>query len=227
MAAILSLFGIRSKSSAKELREQLPAIHSFVDCVTRGGPKGQVSFDGVGIKSLTISVRPGMSAGQTVALSYTNASGKYSFESAISSVTAQQATIAMPPRIKVVQKFAGARHRNAVRIDTTVNVQWRFTPAGKIATDFAKGTLSDLSRGGAQLTIDRELKPGVKVDVNVPLVAAGPPMMVQGEVRRVDKTRTGKYNAGLRFLAIKPEVDQAITEFINRRQADLRNRGLA
>jgi len=227
MAAILSLFGIRSKPSAKELREQLPAIHSFIDCITRGGPKGQVCFEGIGPKTCTISVLPGMQAGQAVALSYTNASGKYSFESSITSVTAQQATLEMPDRIKTVQKFAGARARNTVRIDTTVNVQWRFTPAGKIATDYAKASLSDLSRGGAQLTIDRELKIGQKVDVLTPLAADGPPALLQGEVRRVDKTRTGKYNAGLRFVNLKPEVDHAISDFINRRQADLRSRGLA
>jgi c-di-GMP-binding flagellar brake protein YcgR len=186
-----------------------------------------VCFEGIGPKTVTISVLPGMKAGQPVVLSYTNASGKYSLESAIASVTEKQATLAMPQRIKVLQKFSAARQRNAVRIDTTVNVQWRFTPAGKIATDFAKATLSDLSRGGAQLTVDRELKQGVKVDVNVPLAAAGPPVMLQGEVRRVDKTRTGKFNAGLRFVDLKPEVDAAISDFINRRQADLRSRGLA
>ncbi len=133
----------------------------------------------------------------------------------------------MPQRITKQTKCSAARQRNAVRIDTTVNVQWRFTPVGKIATDFVKATLSDLSRGGAQLTVDRELKQGTKVDVNVPLAAAGPPVMLQGEVRRVDKTRTGKYNAGLRFIDLKPEEDAAISEFINRRQADLRSRGLA
>jgi len=227
MAALLSIFGIRSKPSAKELREQLPAIHSFVDCATRGGPKGQVCFEGIGPKTVTTSALPGMQAGQAVTLSYTTASGKYSFESSIASVSAQQATLALPDRIKVLQKFAGTRHRNAVRIDTTVNVTWRFTPAGRIATDFQKGSLSDLSRGGAQLTLDRELKVGQKVDVQAPLAANGPAVLLQGEVRRLDKTRTGKYNAGLRFVDLRPEADQAISEFINRRQADLRSRGLA
>jgi c-di-GMP-binding flagellar brake protein YcgR len=227
MAAILSLFGIRSKPSARELRQQLPAIHSFIDCSARGGPKGQVCFEAIGPKTVTTSTLPGMQAGQAVVLSYTNASGKYSFESCIASVSAKQATLAMPNRIKVLQQFAGARQRNNVRIDTTVNVTWRFTPAGRIATDYQKGSLSDLSRGGAQLTLDRELKVGQKVDVQAPFAAAGPPVLLQGEVRRVDKTRTGKYNAGLRFVDLKPEADQAISEFINRRQADLRSRGLA
>ena len=227
MAAILSLFGIKSRPSAKDLRDQLPALHSFIDCTTRGGPKGQVCFEAVGPKTVTTSILPGMQAGQAVVLSYTNASGKYSFESAISSVNGQQATLSLPHRIKVLQTFAGARQRNNVRIDTTVNVTWRFTPAGKIATDYLKATLSDLSRGGAQLTVDRELKVGVKVDVMVPLAADGNSMLVQGEVRRIERTRTGKYNAGLRFLELKPEVDRGISEFINRRQADLRSRGLA
>jgi hypothetical protein len=32
---------------------------------------------------------------------------------------------------------------------------------------------------------------------------------------------------GLRFHGVKPEEDRAIMEFINKRQADRRNRGLA
>lgn len=226
MASLLQMLGFGKKQSNKQLRELLPAVHSFIDCLVRGGPSGQVCFEGAGIKTITVSKLDGMKGGQTAIFTYTTASGKYSFASSVTTVSDQQATLAMPAEIKVLQRFAGARQRAGVRIDTTVNAQWRFTPVGRIATDFQKATLSDLSRGGAQLTVDRELKVGEKVDVNMQL-AAKDPVLVKGEVRRVEKTRTGKFNAGLRFVEVGPEAERAITEFINRRQMDLRNRGLA
>jgi c-di-GMP-binding flagellar brake protein YcgR len=227
MAALLQLLGFRPRQSASQLREQLPALHSFIDAAVRGGARGQVCFEGLGPKSITTTVMPGMQAGQSVTFTYTNASGKYSFTSTVVAVNGGQATLKVPNTVKALQVFAGARQRAGVRVDTTVNVQWRFTPAGKITTDFKKATISDLSRGGAQLTVDRELKAGSKVDVNVPLDPGGPPALVQAEVRRADKTKSGKFNAGLRFIGLKPETDQAISGFIARRQRDLRNRGLA
>lgn len=222
---LLQLLGFGNKQSVKQLRELLPAIHSFIDCLVRGGPSGQVCFEAVGLKSITVSKLEGMKAGQTAVFSYTSPSGKYSFTSTISAVGDRQATLAMPTEIKVLQKFAGARQRAGVRVDTTVNAQWRFTPAGRIATEYQRATLSDLSRGGAQLTVDRELKVGEKLDVSIQL--AEKPLLVKAEVRRVDKGRTGKFNAGLRFLDIGHDAEGAIAQFINRRQADLRNRGLA
>lgn len=227
MAGLLALFGIKPKPSLKQLRETLPAIHSFVECVVRDGPKGQICFEGAGIKTITTTALDGMQPGQLAIVSYTNTSGKYSFQSHVVGINGKQATLELPGQIKTLQKFAGARQRNAVRVDTTVNVTWRFTPSGKIATDYQKATLSDLSTGGAQLTVDRELKAGMKVDCQVPLSPAGPPVLIQGEVRRTDKTRSGKFNAGLRFVGLSAEAQQAIVDFINRRQADLRSRGLA
>ena len=227
MAGLLALFGFKPKPSLKQLRETLPAIHSFVECVVRDGPKGQICFEGAGIKTITTTALDGMKPGQVAVVSYTNTNGKYSFTSNVVNINGKQATLELPGQIKTLQKFAGARQRNAVRVDTTVNVQWRFTPAGRIATDFQKATLSDLSTGGAQLTVDRELKVGVKVDCQAPLAASGASLMIHGEVRRVDKTRTGKFNAGLRFVELASETEAAIVDFINRRQADLRKRGLA
>jgi c-di-GMP-binding flagellar brake protein YcgR len=227
VAALLQLFGFKPKPSIKQLREALPAIHSFVECVVRNGPKGQICFEGAGTKTITTTALEGMKPGQVAIVSYTNTSGKYTFSSSVVAVNGKQATLQLPGEIKTLQQFSGARQRNAVRVDTTVNVQWRFTPAGKIATEYQKATLSDLSTGGAQLTVDRELKVGSKVDCQVPLAAAGAPVLIQGEVRRTDKTRTGKFNAGLRFVGLTPEAERAIVDFINRRQADLRSRGLA
>ena len=50
---------------------------------------------------------------------------------------------------------------------------------------------------------------------------------VRADARRVDKIEgTSKYTIGLSFHPLKAETDKAIIEFINRRQVDLRNRGL-
>jgi c-di-GMP-binding flagellar brake protein YcgR len=38
---------------------------------------------------------------------------------------------------------------------------------------------------------------------------------------------TKKTSLGLRFQGVKPDEDRAIMEYINRRQAERRNRGLA
>jgi hypothetical protein len=56
----------------------------------------------------------------------------------------------------------------------------------------------------------------------------GPPMTLLGEVMRHEKIKSsGKVSHGLRFQGLRPDEDQAIIEFINRRQAELRSRGLA
>jgi c-di-GMP-binding flagellar brake protein YcgR len=227
MGFLLQMLGLGKRQSPAQLRHLMPSIHSFVDCTVRGGPRGQICFEGLNAKAITTSKLDGMAAGQTAVLTYTCATGKYSFASTVTNVGSQQATLAMPSEIKVLEQFAGARQRTAHRIDTTVNVQWRFTPTGKIATAYQKATLSDLSRLGAQLTLDRELKVGAHIDVNAPIGAENASVLMHGEVRRVEGTRPGKFNAGLRFNELKPEIDRAINDFINRRQRDLRNRGLA
>jgi hypothetical protein len=38
---------------------------------------------------------------------------------------------------------------------------------------------------------------------------------------------SGKHSHGLRFQGVTPDEDRAILEFINKKQADLRSRGLA
>jgi c-di-GMP-binding flagellar brake protein YcgR len=126
-----------------------------------------------------------------------------------------------------VQKFGGSRKRSTVRIDTTVTVQWRYSSTGKIESEWQKGVLSDISRTGSSLTTDRTIKIGNIVEVKIPLSGDAPPTTVRADARRIDKIEgTAKFNVGLAFHPLKAEADRAIIDFINRRQTDLRNRGL-
>jgi c-di-GMP-binding flagellar brake protein YcgR len=222
----LGMFGIKAAPSTKELREMLPSLHSFVDVAVRNGPKGSVCFENAGTKTFTTSVLPGMSPGQQVSFNYSNTGGKYRFSAAVKAVDDKQATFEMPGKIETVQKF-GSRKRTTVRIDTTVTIQWRYSSTGKIESEWQKGVLSDLSRTGSSLATDRVIKTGNIIELKIPLAQDGVPILVRADARRVDKIEnTSKYNVGLAFHPLKAEAERAIIEFINRRQVDLRNRGL-
>jgi c-di-GMP-binding flagellar brake protein YcgR len=205
----------------------MPSLHSFVDIAVRNGPKGSVCFENAGLKTFATSVLPGMSAGQQVSFNYSNTGGKYRFSTAVKAVDAKQATFELPGKIETVQKFGGTRKRTTVRIDTTVTVQWRYSSTGKIESEWQKGVLSDISRTGSSLTTDRTIKVGNILELKIPLAGDAPPTTVRADARRVDKIEgTAKFNVGLAFHPLKPEADRAIIDFINRRQVDLRNRGL-
>jgi c-di-GMP-binding flagellar brake protein YcgR len=223
----LGLFGIKKAPSSKQLREMLPSLHSFVDVAVRNGPKGSVCFENSGLKTFVTSVLPGMSPGQQVSFNYSNTGGKYRFSASVKAVDAKQATFELPGKIETVQKFGGSRKRTTVRIDTTVTVQWRYSSTGKIESEWQKGVLSDISRTGSSLTTDRTIKVGNILELKIPLSGEAPPTAVRADARRVDKIEgTAKFNVGLAFHPLKPEADRAIIDFINRRQVDLRNRGL-
>ena len=114
-----------------------------------------------------------------------------------------------------------------MRIDTTVTIQWRYSSNGKIESEWQKGVLSDISRTGSSLATDRVIKTGNIIELKIPLAQDGVPIVVRADARRVDKIEnTSKYNVGLAFHPLKAEAERAIIEFINRRQVDLRNRGL-
>jgi c-di-GMP-binding flagellar brake protein YcgR len=222
----LGMFG-KKPPSGKELREMLPSLHSFVDATVRNGPKGSVCFENAGIKTFATSMLPGLAPGAQVTFVYQNSTGKFRFNAAVRSVDDKQATFELPDKIETIQKFGGAKKRTNVRIDTTVNVQWRYGSTGKIESEWQKGVLSDISRTGSSLAADREIRSGNIIELKIPLRADGSPITVRGDARRVDKIAgTSKFNVGLSFHPLRPEDERAIIEFINRRQVDLRNRGL-
>ncbi|HEV7180678.1 MAG TPA: hypothetical protein VGN11_12460, partial [Candidatus Baltobacteraceae bacterium] len=79
------------------------------------------------------------------------------------------------------------------------------------------------------LICERAMKLGTKLEVQLPLRSGGAaPVVLLGEVMRHDHIPTsGKHSHGLRFQGVRPEEEQAIVDFINKKQADLRSRGLA
>jgi c-di-GMP-binding flagellar brake protein YcgR len=220
-----SFLGFKRAPSPKQMKAMLPSIHQFVDVAVKNGPKGSICFENAGAKTFLTSTIPGMSAGQQVIFNYQTASGKYRFTAAVKSIADKQATFELPAKIDTVQKFAGAKKRTNVRIDTTMQVQWRYAPAGKIETEWQKGTLSDLSRTGSSLAVEREVKTGTIVELKISL--GSETVATRADARRVDKIAgKDRYTVGLAFHPLKPEAEKAIVEFINRRQVDLRSRGL-
>jgi c-di-GMP-binding flagellar brake protein YcgR len=221
------MLGLKKAPSPKQLRDMLPAIHSFVDVAVKNGPKGSICFENAGTKTFLTSAIAGMAVGQTVSFLYSNALGRYRFNATITATDGKQATFAMPTHIETVQKFAGSAHRTTVRMDTTVNMSWRYAPVGKIASEWQKATVSDISRTGCSLGTTVQLKIGSVLELKLPLQANGGDVDLRAEAMRIDPIgMTKRFSVGLKFVGAKPETERAIIEYINRRQTDLRGRGL-
>ncbi len=225
--AFLQMLGLKKAPSPKQMREMLPALHSFVDVAVRNGPKGSVCFENAGTKTFLTSAIDGMSPGQSVSFLYSNAQGRYRFTATITATDGKQATFAMPTRIETVQKFAGAHKRTTVRIDTTVAMSWRYAQVGKIASEWQKAFVSDISRSGCSLGTDKPIKVGNTLELKLPLRAGGGEVQIRAEAMRVDTIDAkNKYSVGLKFSSGQAEAERAVVDYINRRQTDLRGRGL-
>jgi c-di-GMP-binding flagellar brake protein YcgR len=211
----------------ESLRHRLPVLNSFVDMtLAKVLRPASVCVETIGASSFQTSTPPGLIAGMGAVFSYSTDKGKYRFAAKCITIKGPHATFAMPSRIEEVQKFGGQK-RASVRLDTTVPGQWRFAPAGKGIGTLSKGSITDISRTGASLIIDRELHQGTQVELQVSLNTTSP-MSFLGEVKRVQKIpASGKVSHGLMFHGIRPDEDKKIMEFINKRQAERRSRGLA
>jgi PilZ domain-containing protein len=206
---------------------KLPQLHSFVDVVVGGRPARSVTVEQVGAKGVVTRDALGR-VGETAILIYTAAAGRYRMETKVAAVSAESTQFDPPRRLILIAAASGAQKRQSVRLDAIVTGEWRFAPGGVGTGEFVKATIRDISRGGCSLIIDRELKAHTTVEVRMKLKPEGPPMTLLGEVMRHEKIKSsGKVSHGLRFQGLRPDEDQAIIEFINRRQAELRSRGLA
>jgi hypothetical protein len=221
---MFKIFGGRGASATPN---KLPQLHSFVEAMVGGRPARQVTVESVGPKGLVTSGVVGR-AGENAILVYTAPSGRYRMETKIAGVSSDSTRFDAPKRITLIGAKTGAQKRSSVRLDALVNGEWRFAPGGIGTGEFTKATVRDISRGGCSLIIDRELKHHTNVEVRMKLRPEGEPITLLGEVMRHEKIPTsGKHSHGLRFQGMRPGEDQAIIEFINRRQAELRSRGLA
>jgi hypothetical protein len=207
---------------------KLPQLHSFVEAIVGGRPARSVTIESIGAKGIVASGALGR-AGEAAILLYTNASGRYRMETKVAAVAGASTQFDPPKRITLVSAAsAGSQKRQSVRLDAIVSGEWRFAPGSVGTGEFLKATIRDISRGGCSLIIDRELKPHTMVEVRMSLNPTGGALTLLGEVMRHEKIpSSGKYSHGLRFQGLRPAEDQAIIEFINRRQSELRSRGLA
>lgn len=211
---------------------KLPTLHGFVDVVVAGRAARSVSVDAITSKGIVVRGVIGRT-GESAAIIYDTAHGRYRCSTRITAAVGDSTTLAMPDRVSpasaaVGSGGGGAQKRQTVRLDALVPGGWRFAPGGKGTGEFVKANIRDISRGGCSLILDRELKRGSNVEVQLRLRDAAPPLVLLGEVMRQEHIpSSNRYSHGLRFHGIRPEEDHAIVEFINRRQAELRSRGLA
>lgn len=221
---LLHALGIAKKPQVN-LHARLPVVNSFVDVVVPGGPGASVCIESIGKSSIVTSAPFAVAPGTSVNFSYSTPTGKYRFSTKVTAGTGAHLTFGMPSQIEQLAVFGGQK-RSAVRLDTTVPGHWRHCHSGKGTGEFQRANLRDISRGGASLIIEANLKKGTNVEIKLAL--GGTPLIIMGEVMRVEKVAaSGKHNHGLRFSSVRPGEDRAIMDFINRRQAELRNRGLA
>ncbi|MDQ6943576.1 MAG: PilZ domain-containing protein [Candidatus Eremiobacteraeota bacterium] len=226
---MLSILGLRPRPPSDQLKLKLPQLNSFVALAMTGtGPRGSVCIESVTDRNFTVTALPGTSTGATGVFTYENTVGKFRFASKCVALRGGIATFAIPERIEALHVFAGAQQRSAVRLDATVSARWRFAPGGRGSGEFARASLTDISRTGASLIVDREIRRGTYLETCFSINPTAPPLVLLGEVMRSSGIESSKkISLGIRFNAVKPAEDRAITEFINKRQAERRNRGLA
>ena len=222
---MLNFFGNKAKPSTAKLRDMLPATHSFVTFVVRGGgPEGRICFEGASLKTFRTTRLAGMVPGQSGVFTYTNPIGKFTFIARLLSMADDQAVFNLPDDIKTVARIAGPDRRSEPRVDTTVAAEWRFKPVGKIVTNWSKATISDLSRISANMTSEREFKSNDVIEVRMTL-DAGQSITLAASIVRSEKSGA-KNKVGLAFKHVDEESSHVVTRFVNKRMTELRARGL-
>jgi hypothetical protein len=207
-------------------REELPVLHSFVEVAVGGRTARSVSVEEVGHERIGVGDKLGR-VGERGVFVYQNSIGKFRFATNIIELQDGTTFFAMPERIEALGG-GGAQKRLSMRIDTLVAGMWRMAPGGEGVGEFLKGSIRDISRGGCSLIMDRQCKVGQTLEVKISLNSGADPVTVLGEVMRTEQVPTsGKFSHGLRFRGVTPAEDHAILEYINRKQSELRSRGLA
>jgi hypothetical protein len=208
-------------------QSKLPQLNAFVDVIVGGRTSRSVTVEACGAKGIVTREVVGR-PGELAIMVYTTPAGRFRLQSKIVAVSAGSTQYEFPKRVDLVGAASGAQKRSSVRLDTLVNGAWRFAPGGKGTGEFVRATLRDISRGGCALNTDRPLKLGTMVEVKLALRDDAAPITLLAEVMRHQEIRSsGKHSHGLRFHGVRPDEDHAIIDFINRKQAELRSRGLA
>lgn len=223
---MLNFFGGQKKPSGSKLRDMLPATHAFVNFTVRGnGPQGRICYEGASLKTFRTTKMSGMTPGQDGVFTYDNPIGKFTFTARLVSIDDDQAVFNLPGDIKTLSRTAAADRRVEARVDTTVNAEWRFKPVGKIATNWTKVTISDLSRTSGSMTAERDFKPQDLLEIRMTLEGTQP-LTIDASPVRSEKSGS-KYRVSLTFKHTNEESSHAITRFVNKRMTELRHRGLS
>jgi hypothetical protein len=219
-----SLF--RGAAKTKSIPEELlPVLHSFVDITVMGRAARSVSVESAGPEEIVVGDALGRS-GEKGVFVYQTPAGKFRFGSIIAGVKDGMTHFRMPERVESLG--GGAQKRSSVRMDVLVSGSWRLAPGGQGTGEYVKGSIRDISRGGCALIADRPCKAGQLLEIRMNLRSDAAPLTVLGEVMRFEQIPTsGKYSHGLRFQGLTAEEGRAILEFITKKQAELRSRGLA
>lgn len=205
---------------------KLPQVRANVDVIVAGRPARQVTVEAVSAKGIVTSSVVGR-AGETAVILYTAAAGRFRAETKIAGTSATSTQFEPPKRVSLIGAATGAQKRQSVRLDALVNGFWRFAPQGKGTGGFVRCTIRDISRSGCALLADRPLKLHTQVEVQFALRDDSNLTLLAEVMRHEQIAASGKHSHGLRFHGVRPDEDQAIVEFINRKQAELRSRGLA
>ncbi len=217
-----SLFGSRSIPPSR-----LPQRNSSVDVVVGGRACRTVTVDDVSERGIVTRDVIGRT-GEPATFVYVTPAGRFRLQTKIVGVKGTNTYFEAPKRVDMVGAAQNVQKRSSVRLDALVIGAWRFASNGKGMGEFLRATIGDISRGGCALTTDRPLRPGTVLEVRLNLREGKPPLVLLAEVVRHHEIRSsGKHSHGLRFRGVRPEEDNAIIEFINRKQSELRSRGLA
>ncbi|TAM57863.1 PilZ domain-containing protein [bacterium] len=224
---LLQALGLKRKAESN-VKPLLPARNTWVDLHYGASAVFHVIVEEIEEDAI-ITSRPEsgrLRSGTASSFVYTNAQGKFRFGTVLVGEEPDgRLRFALPQRITSLG--GGANQRSAVRLDATVQGLWRMAAGGKGVGQYGKAAIRDISRGGVALILPSQLRKGQEIEVQLPL-GDGPPLRVLCEVRRIEPIeRSGKFSHGVRFRALRSTEERAIADFINKRQADLRARGLA
>ena len=123
------------------------------------------------------------------------------------------------------KKPDATKRRTLAPAPILVDGEWRFKPAGKLASPWAKTVVSDLSRTSANMMAERELKAGDVVEVRM-ILEGTQPVTIDAAIVRSEKAGA-KFKTALALRHVNEEASHVITRFVNKRMTELRGRGLA
>ncbi len=217
----------RVASGSRVAREQLPEVNAFVEVAVGGDARRRQSIPVDAIDAQTFSMRllPGLDVGTSADFVYTTPAGRFRFTTVCCRLDTRQAHFETPLEVRTLSSFGGKR--SSVRFELVLPAQWRFAPDGKGNGEFEKGAMCDISRGGAALTLARDVKNGAYLEVRFSLEPASPPIVALGQVlRSVKIAKSGKSSAAIRFVDLSRSHEDQINTFIREHQLMRRDRGV-